>query len=265
MQALAGRLPGMRGIYAGRLRNARQVEALTINLVSVNRRYKVHAGRPGHRRLSSAADRGIAPRGPALTLRSCCSRRGGACCTGPPSRHAHRRADRPASARGCCWLHVPVSLAILAVLPGRRRLPAHHAGAGAAGAGRRRRATPAASSGTTSSTRWASRSRRRPPSSASTPWRSGSTLLGYGLLLDPAPAEKDAWMTPQRCSRVCRYGGPAAPASTRNTRSRAASRRSARGRGRRRRGPRRRTPGPPAAARRAGRRTSSRTSAPGRR
>ncbi len=44
VQALAGRIPGMRGIYAGRLRNARQVEALTINLVSVNRRYKVHAG-----------------------------------------------------------------------------------------------------------------------------------------------------------------------------------------------------------------------------
>ncbi|MCW2536923.1 MAG: F420-dependent reductase [Modestobacter sp.] len=44
VQALASRLPGMRGVYAGRLRNARQVEALTINLVSVNRRYKVHAG-----------------------------------------------------------------------------------------------------------------------------------------------------------------------------------------------------------------------------
>ena len=44
VQALAARLPGMRGIYAGRLRNAAQVEALTINLVSVNRRYKVHAG-----------------------------------------------------------------------------------------------------------------------------------------------------------------------------------------------------------------------------
>ncbi|WP_309229588.1 MULTISPECIES: NADPH-dependent F420 reductase [unclassified Blastococcus] len=44
VQALAGRLPGMRGVYAGRLRNARQVEALTVNLVSVNRRYKVHAG-----------------------------------------------------------------------------------------------------------------------------------------------------------------------------------------------------------------------------
>jgi NADPH-dependent F420 reductase len=44
VQALADRIPGMRGIYAGRLRNARQIEALTVNLVSVNRRYKVHAG-----------------------------------------------------------------------------------------------------------------------------------------------------------------------------------------------------------------------------
>jgi len=44
VQALADRLSGLRGIYAGRLRNARQVEALTVNLVSVNRRYKVHAG-----------------------------------------------------------------------------------------------------------------------------------------------------------------------------------------------------------------------------
>ncbi|MGH3343568.1 MAG: NADPH-dependent F420 reductase [Carbonactinosporaceae bacterium] len=44
VQALAGRIPGMRGIYGGRLRNAGQVEALTANLVSVNRRYKAHAG-----------------------------------------------------------------------------------------------------------------------------------------------------------------------------------------------------------------------------
>lgn len=42
--ALAGRIPGMRGIYGGRLRNCGQVEALTANLVSVNRRYKAHAG-----------------------------------------------------------------------------------------------------------------------------------------------------------------------------------------------------------------------------
>jgi NADPH-dependent F420 reductase len=44
VQALASRIPGMRGIYAGRLRNAHQVEALTANLISVNRRYKAHAG-----------------------------------------------------------------------------------------------------------------------------------------------------------------------------------------------------------------------------
>lgn len=42
--ALAGLVPGMRGVYAGRLRNARQVEALTANLISVNRRYRAHAG-----------------------------------------------------------------------------------------------------------------------------------------------------------------------------------------------------------------------------
>jgi NADPH-dependent F420 reductase len=44
VQELAGLVPGMRGIYAGRLRNAHQVEALTANLVSINRRYKAHAG-----------------------------------------------------------------------------------------------------------------------------------------------------------------------------------------------------------------------------
>jgi hypothetical protein len=44
VQALANRIPGVRGVYAGRLRNCGQVEALTANLVSVNRRYKAHAG-----------------------------------------------------------------------------------------------------------------------------------------------------------------------------------------------------------------------------
>jgi NADPH-dependent F420 reductase len=44
VQALASRIPGARGVYAGRLRNCGQVEALTANLVSVNRRYKAHAG-----------------------------------------------------------------------------------------------------------------------------------------------------------------------------------------------------------------------------
>ena len=40
---LATVIPGARGIYAGRLRNAGQVEALTANLIAINRRYKVHA------------------------------------------------------------------------------------------------------------------------------------------------------------------------------------------------------------------------------
>ncbi len=44
IQALVQTIAGMRGIYAGRLRNAHQVEALTANLISVNRRYKAHAG-----------------------------------------------------------------------------------------------------------------------------------------------------------------------------------------------------------------------------
>ena len=40
----AAALPGARGVYAGRLRNAGQVEALTANLIAINRRYKAHAG-----------------------------------------------------------------------------------------------------------------------------------------------------------------------------------------------------------------------------
>jgi NADPH-dependent F420 reductase len=44
VQALADVVPGMRGVYGGRRRNAHQVEALTANLISINRRYKAHAG-----------------------------------------------------------------------------------------------------------------------------------------------------------------------------------------------------------------------------
>ena len=44
VSALAETLGGMRGVYAGRLRNAGQVEAFTANLISMNRRYKGHAG-----------------------------------------------------------------------------------------------------------------------------------------------------------------------------------------------------------------------------
>ena len=42
--SIAGLVPGMRGVYGGRLRNAGQVEAFTANLISMNRRYKAHAG-----------------------------------------------------------------------------------------------------------------------------------------------------------------------------------------------------------------------------
>nr|WP_189164057.1 NADPH-dependent F420 reductase [Sphaerisporangium melleum] len=44
VQELASRIPGARGVYGGRLRNAGQVEAFTANLISINRRYKAHAG-----------------------------------------------------------------------------------------------------------------------------------------------------------------------------------------------------------------------------
>ena len=41
---LAAAVPGIRGVYGGRLRNAGQIEALTANLIAINRRYKAHAG-----------------------------------------------------------------------------------------------------------------------------------------------------------------------------------------------------------------------------
>jgi NADPH-dependent F420 reductase len=41
---LAGAVPGVRGIYGGRLRNAGQIEAFTANLIAINRRYSAHAG-----------------------------------------------------------------------------------------------------------------------------------------------------------------------------------------------------------------------------
>ncbi|MGH3829316.1 MAG: NADPH-dependent F420 reductase [Pseudonocardiaceae bacterium] len=42
--ALAEVLPGVRGVYGGRLRNASQVEAITANLIAINRRHHTHAG-----------------------------------------------------------------------------------------------------------------------------------------------------------------------------------------------------------------------------
>jgi 8-hydroxy-5-deazaflavin:NADPH oxidoreductase len=44
VQSLAAAIGGARGLYGGRLRNAHQVEALTANLISVNRRYHTRAG-----------------------------------------------------------------------------------------------------------------------------------------------------------------------------------------------------------------------------
>jgi 8-hydroxy-5-deazaflavin:NADPH oxidoreductase len=44
VQALAEVIPGVRGVFGGRLRNCHQVEALTANLISINRRYKAHSG-----------------------------------------------------------------------------------------------------------------------------------------------------------------------------------------------------------------------------
>ena len=44
VQQVVDQIAGMRGIYAGKMRNAGQVEALTANLLSMNRRYKTHAG-----------------------------------------------------------------------------------------------------------------------------------------------------------------------------------------------------------------------------
>ena len=42
--ALADSIIGLRGVFAGRLRNAGQVEALTANLIAVNRRYRGQSG-----------------------------------------------------------------------------------------------------------------------------------------------------------------------------------------------------------------------------
>lgn len=44
VRGLAEAIPGVRGVFGGRLRNAGQVEAFTANLIAINRRYKAHAG-----------------------------------------------------------------------------------------------------------------------------------------------------------------------------------------------------------------------------
>lgn len=44
VQAIASSIPGIRGVFAGRLRNCGQIETFTANLISINRRYKAHSG-----------------------------------------------------------------------------------------------------------------------------------------------------------------------------------------------------------------------------
>ena len=44
VQSMIYKIKGMRGIYAGKMRNAGQIEALTANLISMNRHYKTHTG-----------------------------------------------------------------------------------------------------------------------------------------------------------------------------------------------------------------------------
>ncbi len=44
VEGLVNRIAGMRGVYGGRLRNCGPVEALTANLIAVNRRYRAHSG-----------------------------------------------------------------------------------------------------------------------------------------------------------------------------------------------------------------------------
>jgi 8-hydroxy-5-deazaflavin:NADPH oxidoreductase len=43
VRELAGLMPGVRGVFGGRLRNCGQVEALTANLIAINRRYKARS------------------------------------------------------------------------------------------------------------------------------------------------------------------------------------------------------------------------------
>ena len=44
VRALADTIPGVTGVYGGRLRNCHQVEAFTANLIAINRRYRAHSG-----------------------------------------------------------------------------------------------------------------------------------------------------------------------------------------------------------------------------
>ena len=60
VQALAARIPGVRGVYAGRLRNCGQVEALTANLVSDQPALQGPRRAARHRRLDPRLPAGCA-------------------------------------------------------------------------------------------------------------------------------------------------------------------------------------------------------------
>ena len=112
------RIPGMRGIYAGRLRNADQVEAFTANLIAINRRYKAHAGIRvtdllisddlGDRRPAGRPPRRVVSLVPSLTEAVAATRAGAAGrrhrllhAPGRPGRGAGRRHEVPRRGRAC--------------------------------------------------------------------------------------------------------------------------------------------------------------------
>ena len=68
-QALADAIPGMRGVYAGRLRNAHQVEALTANLISDQPPLQGPRRPAGHRRLTGRGHAGCRRARPEFTTR----------------------------------------------------------------------------------------------------------------------------------------------------------------------------------------------------
>ena len=99
----------MRGVYAGRLRNAHQVEAFTANLIAINKRYKAHAGHPGHRplkrrprhstcRLDAVRPRRVVSLVPSLTEAVAATRRR-VCWSAPPTTASHPRRPRRGAGR----------------------------------------------------------------------------------------------------------------------------------------------------------------------
>ena len=112
--------PGARGVYAGRLRNAGQVEALTANLIAINRRYKTHCR---HRITDSVSPRTSARRRDARRGTRCTSSAARAAPARPPS-PARWPAPWPPPAAGCCSARSRAGTAsptCSGARPGRRR------------------------------------------------------------------------------------------------------------------------------------------------